>query len=420
MEREVLSTKEFYEQLKKKIEFNDTDFKEPLNFGKDRSLIPDLILFTNCTFKSFEINLDSTLQISFDSCYAEDLIFKNIRGDINIFGNSEIDNLSIENCNQCNIVVTGSPLLKDKKQAYIKFFNIGVINQCRLDILCKCESFIFQPIHFISDNNSKIEILETKNLILSGHHKENSIFNLTAFVSQKILIHDYRCFGNTTMSLNGGFSRMSIENSKLNLHFTRINLKNCDHLTIGNSDLTNTQFGTIAWPSKLLQLFKSSSHLGARIQTARYLKIICTNNNEEIYARLFRLFELDFYYQNLLTDKWSNFWEIAPLAISKWTNKFGRGWEYALIWLISSSSILFFLCSMFYHQFRWPEFGNEFLTGHFFDFILPIHKLSSIFPNYEYHSIYWPTITSLDFVQRILSSFLIYQLIRSFRFHFTK
>lgn len=420
MDREILSTEEFFGQLNKKKEFYDTDFNEDIDLEKVTYKIPDTIYFTNCSFKGFVINLERTLRISFDSCRAEKLSFQNIQGAINIFGDSEIDKLSIENCSHCKFVVTGSPLQLDKKQTYIKYFHIGRITECQLDILCKSESFIFQPMHHIAGNNCKIEISETRKLILSGHHKENSILNLTAFVTDTVLIHDYTCFGYTTMSLFGKFKKMSIENSKLNLHFTHVTLRNCDNFTIGNSDLANTQFGFVAWPSKLSQLFKSDTHLATKIQTARYLKIICINNNEEIYARLFRLFELDFYYQNLLSDIRSNFWEIAPLAISKCTNRFGRGWEYALFWLFFSSSTLFLLCSMFYHQFNWSESGNEFLTGHFFDFMLPIHKLSSIFPNYESRSIYWPTITSIDFVQRILSGFLIYQLIRSFRFHFTK
>ncbi|MEM8568313.1 MAG: hypothetical protein AAGF85_17765 [Bacteroidota bacterium] len=139
----------------------------------------------------------------------------------------------------------------------------------------------------------------------------------------------------------------------------------------------------------------------------------CEKNNFSHYVRYYQSLE-----QELYSDTLKFNFEKIPLLISKYANRFGRNWWLPLLCIIGVSLYLYFMAAFAYPRFTfYSDFGkviiDKFLDGHIWTFMLPTHRLSTVFPN---NTSGW--VIFIDFLQRIVSGFLIYQFIRAFRFNF--
>ncbi|MEM8568317.1 MAG: hypothetical protein AAGF85_17785 [Bacteroidota bacterium] len=152
------------------------------------------------------------------------------------------------------------------------------------------------------------------------------------------------------------------------------------------------------------------------LDTASRLRLVCERSNYIYFARYFQSVEQEMYFHTLTWK--GDLIEKAPLSLSHITNKFRRNWWLPLLWIFGLSHLFYFIATIPYISLTlysdfWGTIGAKFFDGHSLTFMLPTHRLSLVFPNNPS-----ALVVAIDFVQRIVSGFLIFQFIRAFRFNF--
>ncbi len=165
----------------------------------------------------------------------------------------------------------------------------------------------------------------------------------------------------------------------------------------------------------LMLLDKTKLKINSLNSTSR-LRLMCERNNFIYYAKYFQSVEQDKYYNTLTWSK--NFPEKLPLALSLYTNTFGRSWFLPIVLLLVSTHTIYLVACYFYVYPDLTNLWNKFFNGHSWTFLLPTHRYSTVFPDHE-HLMYKPVVLFIDFIQRVVSGFMIFQFIRAFRFNFS-
>ncbi len=137
----------------------------------------------------------------------------------------------------------------------------------------------------------------------------------------------------------------------------------------------------------------------------RQIRIWVSNYGDEIMSRQLKPLELEAFWKYLtITSSRFNSYQYWNLTISKYTNDFGLSWflPFALCFFLGLGSAygISLIQEDYYLPFNWMEI------------YLPTHAsfVDECAPN-----AYWAY--SLEFLQRILNGFLIFQFIKAFRFH---
>jgi len=140
------------------------------------------------------------------------------------------------------------------------------------------------------------------------------------------------------------------------------------------------------------------------------------NNQLTFHTRFFQIHEQKALNKSLKQS--GHFFTRLPLLLSKYTNRYGRNWVIPLVLVLGTSFVFYALA---YWLNAAPAnvsgFLNSLKSGKLAIFVLPTHRLSTVFGSTD--SINgWVYV--IDTVQRITASFLIFQFIRAFRFNFIK
>lgn len=139
-------------------------------------------------------------------------------------------------------------------------------------------------------------------------------------------------------------------------------------------------------------------------------------SNEYIY----RLAKNDFRVWPPLNITW---WESTQLALSKWSNNFGISYGRAFGCILGFGILLFglyapFISSRLEHSWKfwhWPEgfwYGITHHFGDFFGFLNPAKKVGYMCPENDCEN-QWALV--VDWVSRVLITYLIYQFVQAFR-----
>jgi hypothetical protein len=136
----------------------------------------------------------------------------------------------------------------------------------------------------------------------------------------------------------------------------------------------------------------------------RQLKNICSNNLDKFSQLKFEQLEMHFYSKEL---KWGkNFGDWLILMSNRYSNNHGQDWQRALKWLFLFSIINYVFLHISFKSF------SCFHVGNFLSFVLPIHSLKDILCGEQVFNgwvMFW------DMLQRLISSYLIFQFLRAFR-----
>lgn len=120
--------------------------------------------------------------------------------------------------------------------------------------------------------------------------------------------------------------------------------------------------------------------------------------------------------RQILSKKNKVFWERFQLCLNKYSNNFGRSWQWSIGWIVFFN-LLFYL--LYLHSFGLLNVNQPFdlnLAGYYFEFMNPTHRLDFL-KNYldsNNFTLKGSSIT-FDFLNRIFIGYLIYQLISAFR-----
>lgn len=231
-----------------------------------------------------------------------------------------------------------------------------------------------------------------------------------------------------------------------------------------DSDPLGINYDNVVWPTSLKQYEGRRVDLLSLQALFRKLKQNCFDNKDEIQGRVLSSLELEAHYKSLMKARplvsfsellaicifhgrrligvaekvlnkelisrshryyrparpKGNFINVFPadwpLTFSFYSNEFGRNWLLAFAWLIDTSIVIFVaivatmaddfdgLHTLGMIQQLWKE-------GVFFQFLLPTHSFT-LFANYNFSG----AVYLLDALQRLTSTYLIFQLVRAFRF----
>jgi hypothetical protein len=441
LEKKKVSYSDFISQLNgnnEEVEFENCIFEAGLvlNVGQ-KFIIKKNVVFKQCDFATLDfVNCDFKKLVYFHAC-----VF--IKGPI------------ITNCN-----FTSRFIATHLKANSIKIWNNNFSNGC--DILryeCK-EEAIFQfgevvgkihieqqrmsealsvnktNIQFENINNASIIITDISSkevhMVFAGQtislgttlagieadkleifflrNPANNKMNIDRVNANKITFHQLHNDGwlmikSLKSKDTGGESLFRIQDSYLgNCELYHVDLASFQQIQILNCHLQNIVPVNVKWN------FNIKAYEGIKIEYLRelfrQLKNVCSANMDKISQLRFERLEMHFYNQQL--HWWHNFSDWIILKSNRYSNDYGQNWVYPILWLLSFSLLLYTILNYCYGSFVCYHVGN------YSNFLMPFHNLKDVLcgdnkPIQNNWVFFWDTI------QRIFSSYFIFQFLRAFR-----
>jgi uncharacterized protein YjbI with pentapeptide repeats len=393
------------------------------------------ITFENCYFKG-------SVYVE-DVVFTKNIIFKDCFFDGNLhFSQCEFQNLDIQECYFKKQVYFSSGNFKDIKfsQHDTKELTISRSSFSKFQIGYYTGSYLLKKLVIINNdkNNGPIEItgVEQIDYMLLYGTVYGDLFGenikCRKFIIENFNNHGLLKFVNLSSTDEANETHFGIRNSNLNnAEFYRLDLKSFAEVNIGDSNVMNCTFINTTWPNKIFAFKKAKFGPGEtrnddkfsrtvefktqQRETYRQLKLALSKQGDKVQEQLYYSKEMDTYFSLL---NWTHpfnrqFWDKFILLFSSWFSDYGTNFGKALLWFLGLNFIVFASLIHFYHfgglKFSWVDCNSEAFWGALKLYIRqlnPLHKIDD--------PISGPAFI-IDFLGRILSSYLIYHLIRSSR-----
>lgn len=408
-------------------------------------------IFINSEYFSFDAQCSSEYEITFENCYFTGMIFfdeVNFKKDVcfsDCFFDSSVhfhqctfQDLDIRGCYFKSSVRFSNGKLREIKfsQQEIKDLTISGSEYTKFQIGVFSGSFRLNKLVIINNNPSSgpIEVTGVDEIgsisIYNVNHSDilleevrcNNIYfqNFTNLGQLKIVgLHSI----DSNVETHFGIWKSSLGKAQ----FYRLNLASFSEVNITDSNLMESVFVNTTWPKQILAFsqhkignsdsrkddnesqtrdFKSQQR-----ETYRQLKFVMDKQGDSIQEQLFYSKEMNLYNDLLHWDK--NFWDKLILWFSQLFSRYGTHFGQALFWFLFSNWIILIMLIGFYHfegltisckNSSWEAFSKA--SKLFINQLNPLHKFNKELAA----GAIW-----IDFLGRILSSYLIYHLIRTSR-----
>lgn len=407
-----------------------------LLFGH-RQALDIRIQFLNCYFKSDFLMIDeitSNESLIFEDCEMQgsivfsgvilkkEVILKYVNVKTISFPNSELDKVSIYGCNVEDVRISSSKFNSIQIEGYISGSKIS-----KLRI-------------FTNENDSgnvDIKNLEADYIYLSGINKGNNfIFN--KIQCDVITLENFKNQGSLKFyeieprDLENKNSFFQIINSNLDsAEFYKVIFSQYKELVIINSYITSSLFIGCTWKNNIRAIpgygfgnYEESLKTGRKIspketieikEAYRQLKVSMSKHSDKIQEHKFYSQELNFYNKTLNWGMpWENkFWDKLILYFSNICSDYGQSFIKPLSLLLLGHLILFCIaiqvCAFETISFNIDtisEFNHDKAFEKYFIYLNPIRGIETSFSGY---------LILLDYLMRIWSSYMIYNLIRASR-----
>ncbi len=368
-----------------------------VNLHFDRCIFDDLV--------TYSLGNNSNFAIILNSCSVKGELMGNKGPQIRI-SNSDINLLNLRGA-PCHVL----------KTKVIKMFSEGTHTPSLHCIECKIDTLLFRGVTFDSGNFMNCtfikDVIITAGNSLHFKFQFSTIFHGSVMISTqgalKLVIEDCKFLSQTKQE----FVIHSDDISGVEL--TNISLEKIYLFLYGIKDFMFT-YQNVLFP-KAIHFYKNSDINWQYLSTIfRKMKHNFEEKKDHIQARIFASMELESHYLYLTQDKKEKWFNHFPLYTSKVSNDFGRNWIKPLIFFLGTSFIL--LIALGYSmELDFSSIPDLLVSGDYFIFLLPTHDLN-MFDKYQ--PTYIGTVATIDFFQRLVSGFFIFQFIRAFRFHVAK
>ncbi len=218
-------------------------------------------------------------------------------------------------------------------------------------------------------------------------------------------------------SINAGnFKAKSffIHDSNLgNLELNSCYFENFEELNVKSSKLDYINCTATTWPKKVNSLDESGKSDPFQVREAcRQLKLAMAGHQDRVSELQFHALEMNAY-RKIVLKGWSRpkNWNDILSLLAGWTNQFGLNWALPSGLLIAFNVILYWITVKLHFDEPWT--GPPFRCGNLHDFLMlfnPVHKTTEI-----YHGSISGAVAIWDFVGRIVTAFLLYQIVTAFR-----
>lgn len=404
----------------------------------DDSISVDLPLtFEGCTFKSdkslFISGLICNAALTFDGCIISGSIFFNSGTfkDV-VLKYVRVNKVHLSSCKFENISISGYDI-DEVWMARSKFESLNIGEHLIGDHIKKL--VIFAKEDETGDINAREQGFDE--IHLYGTNKGRT-FNFEKVKCDIVSITNFKnegalnFYGIEPKNLKNDRRYFQIINSNLEkVQFYRAHFSQYNELVIIDSFITDTLFIGCKWSNNLRALqgpgyatFEDSLKTGRKItdkevvairEAYRQLKISMSKHSDKIQEHKFYSQELSFYNKSLSWQPpWTNqFWDKIILLFSRSFSDFGQSFVKPLSWLLVGHFILFLIALLLngYYPLR-ISFSEPTATGFeeafekFFIYINPLRRLETSLSGY---------LILLDFLMRIWSSYMIYNIIRASR-----
>lgn len=405
----------------------------------DDSITVNLPLtFEGCTFKSdkpfFISGLTCNESLIFDGCIISDSIFFNegtFKKDV-VLKYVYVNTVHLSSCTFDKVSISGYDIDKIWISGS-KFESLNIGEHLIGDNIRKLVIFAKE------DETGDINVREQSfdEIHLSGTNK-GRIFNFDNIKCDTVSIINFKnegtlnFYGIEPKAVNSGKRYFQIINSNLDkVQFYRVLFSQYNELIIIDSFITYTLFVGCKWSNNVRSLygpgydsFEDSLKTGRKItdkeivsikEAYRQLKISMSKHSDKIQEHKFYSQELNFHNKALSWQPpWTNqFWDKVILLFSNTFSDFGQSFIKPLTWLLVGHFILFLLALILngydplHISFSEPTataFKEAFEK--YFVYINPLRRLDTSLSGF---------LILLDFIMRIWSSYMIYNIIRASR-----
>jgi len=405
----IFTAERFFDEIRRGGEiFND------LIFVGDIPLRPEncdnIVQFNNCFFVNGFVLMNSHCR---NSVFVTKCYFSN---SINFGSQARFTILTFSGCNTTNLNIEDG--------------NFGTIsiNECafehysitggKFDLLSVDRSSIKIQGFFIHQNElgfgdiklSKVDVdtilIQGKitNRVIIGDVKCHHLSFYGTLVENKVRLIELTPLDKT--------SKVSIVDSALNTtEFFNINFSEFSIIEINNSIITDCQFIGCIWGDNF-PLPKDTNAIVRQKEVYRQLKLSMSTHKDNTQEQFFYGKEMEMQFK-LTKLKWKTVGDIIILFFSKYTSNFGQSLTRPIGALLLGHSILFVIALSLgaFHplQISFDDYnakGFELAFEKFFIFISPFRKWENSLSGY---------LIIIDVSMRILSAFMIYNMIRATR-----
>jgi hypothetical protein len=407
----------------KKLHMINCDFQEEFFLTTNEAI--KFVSFQGCNFRKRVIIVNCTLESMMLSktVFRQYFSFKNLTTK-----HLEIDSCKIESRKELRLqeFTTEKLTIKNNEaenDIFIKPYSAGTIwlegseQKHTLTLAGPTDERVFNEVRLFCNSNLRTDVIlfnfKTEIFHLVGELKDSLIFAKNLDVNVGILDHFF----------NEG--NVKVANLKPHRENSRLVLKKSG---LGKAQLINSDFSKFQTvnlqDSSILEIIPvnvtlctdknlDANSLFATKENYRQLKIISQKNedidNKLMYARheMKTLLAISQSTKGKFSDKF-------VLYTSWLSNDFGNDWSRALIWLISTSLVWYFLIKILlgYTYFEaaliWDEFGK------FLIFLNPLHQFEKLF-GIDPTEINTNGAILFDSIAKILGAYFLYQFVSAFR-----
>ena len=393
------------------------------------------ITFENCRF--------NTLRLSKTEFFKPVNIFKcEFKESLSILNSYFFEILLVHGVNASNISIaankfkskfsiseyqcSGSLVLQFKQtgteiviQQYYKHFNItnnvhilfeNQISCCLLISNINAKSVEINFSGVIIQNSLQISDLTAEECnIFSLKNKSDNLISFQRFIVGQLTVMNIHNDGllrwtNVQAMQSESLRRLSIINSYLaKSEFYNVNLESFNSLRLFNCHLIDIIPINVKWNFNY-STYKDVTEENYLRELFRQLKMVCSKNMDKISSLRFEQMEMQFYNSQLTWKQ--NFGDWFILKTNRISNNHGQNWFLPLAWLVLFSTIFYFLIIYCEGSFKCVHIGN------FLNFLTPFHSEKDITCGVDTHN-GW--ITFWDILQKLFSSYFIFQFLRAFR-----
>jgi len=380
-----------------------------------RSMHEDKFKFNNCEIDEIIIShgTETDLTLYFEDCKIDSFIIQ---------ADCKLDSIFIDNCN-LNILILNSctfnrhfftqntninsATLKGEIEAKTNFFFVG--NDCDVNAY----SIKFLDIGCNKAKDLNIAELNVQNILLTGM-LINGTISFHNVLTHNIIIHKFTNQGIVNLYGDPAYKHdfvMEIFASNLgNFNFHNYKFDEFKKICIANSYIEPLKFyncnllKSIDDNFEILAIKESISEQNKR-EMYRQLKNAYKNQGDKINETALSIMEMEAYRKSLKGNRFKNMSDRLILYFNKYTNYYGTNWYLPIAWFLILNILLFwaFLCSS-----NLPLCDN---WAKFFEFINPAHRLDFI----EIKQSLSKSSIVLDFIARLFSGVMLFQILNAFR-----